>query len=247
MKPLILITVGRQNPATPRGEVQFVTAGCDLDYALATARAGGAPLLFPPLDDAEAIASAVAAVDGVMLTGGGDMVSLAYGEEPHVASKLQDPTRDAMELAVTHGALERGLPILGVCRGAQVLNVALGGTLIQDIPSQVPSGIKHFSEGMETVLLHTITIEPGSLLAQLFGTGKTAINTWHHQAVKELGRGLRVSARSPDGVIEAIEADDGRPILGVQFHPEECAARYPLFQTLFDWLVREAQTRQRER
>jgi gamma-glutamyl-gamma-aminobutyrate hydrolase PuuD len=240
MKPLILVTTGRQNPATPRGEVQFVTTGCDLDYATATVRAGGAPLLFPCVEDAEAIAAAVAAVDGVMLTGGGDVVSLEYGEEPHPASKLQDPTRDAMELAVTRHALERGVPILGICRGAQVLNVALGGTLIQDIASEVPGAIKHFSEGLETVLLHTVTIEPDSLLARIWATTKAPINTWHHQAVKDLGRGLRVNCRAADGVIEGIEAADGRPILGVQFHPEECAARYPLFQALFDWLVGEA-------
>jgi putative glutamine amidotransferase len=243
MKPLILVTAGRQNPATPRGEVQFVTTGCDLDYATATTRAGGAPLLFPCVEEPEAVAAAVAAVDGVMLTGGGDVVSLAYGEEPHAASKLQDPTRDAMELEVTHRALDRGLPILAICRGAQVLNVALGGTLIQDIPSQVPGAIKHYSEGMETVLLHTIAIEPDSLLARVMGTTRTAINSWHHQSVKDLGRGLRVNCRARDGVIEGIEAADGRPVLGVQFHPEECTARYPVFQTLFDWLVREAAAR----
>jgi putative glutamine amidotransferase len=242
-RPLILITVGRQNPATPRGEVQCVTTGCDLDYVESVARAGGAPVLFPCLADREAVAAAVAAADGVLLTGGGDVVSLHYGEEPHAASKLQDPTRDEMELEVTRQALAAERPILGVCRGAQVLNVALGGTLVQDVLSQVPGALKHYSEGLETVLLHSVEIEPETLLARIFAATSAAVNTWHHQAVKDLGQGLRVNCRAPDGVIEGIEAADGRPILGVQFHPEECAERHPPFQALFDWLVREAGAR----
>jgi putative glutamine amidotransferase len=180
-----------------------------------------------------------------MLTGGGDVGSLFYGEEPHVASKLQDPVRDEMELEATQLALKRGLPILGICRGVQLLNVALGGTLVQDVPSQVPNALKHYSEGMDVILLHTIEIEAGTLLAHIFGTTSMAVNSYHHQAVKDVGRGLRVNSRARDGVIEGIEAADGRPILGVQFHPEECTAQYPQFRALFDWLVREAGERER--
>src|SRR5437870_4504167 len=117
MKPIILITAGKQNPATPRGEVQVVTAGCDGDDIQSVVRAGGAPVILPCVADTEAIRAVVQAADGVLLTGGGDVISLAYGEEPHPTSKLQDPVRDAMEFEVTRQALERELPILGVCRG----------------------------------------------------------------------------------------------------------------------------------
>jgi gamma-glutamyl-gamma-aminobutyrate hydrolase PuuD len=245
MKPIILVTAGKQNPATPRGEVQVVTAGCDVDYIQSVVRAGGAPVILPCVADPEAVRAVVQAVDGVLLTGGGDIVSLAYGEEPHPTSKLQDPARDAMEFEVTRRALERELPVLGVCRGVQVLNVAQGGTLIQDVPSQVPGAVKHYSEGLDTVLLHTVEIEADTLLARVLGTTSMAVNSWHHQAVREAGQGLRVNSRARDGVIEGLEAADGRPILGVQFHPEECTATYPQFQALFDWLVREAAGRAR--
>jgi gamma-glutamyl-gamma-aminobutyrate hydrolase PuuD len=243
MKPIILVTAGKQNPVTPRGEVQVITSGCDVDYIQSVVRAGGAPVILPCMADREAIGAAVAVADGVLLTGGGDIISLAYGEEPHLASKLRDPTRDEMELEVTRRALERELPVLGICRGVQVLNVALGGTLIQDVPSQVAGAVQHYSAGLDTVLLHTVAIEEDSLLARVMGTTSTAVNSWHHQAVKEVGRGLRVNCRARDGVIEGLESVDGRSILGVQFHPEECTAAYPQFRTLFDWLVHEAGVR----
>jgi putative glutamine amidotransferase len=240
LKPIILTTVGRQPQATPEGELQLVKTGCDINYVEAIVRAGGAPVILPCVEDNEAIHAIMRMVDGVMLTGGGDVVSLAYEEEPHIKSKDQDPRRDEAEFEVARVALEMGLPILGICRGMQVLNVVLGGTLVQDIPSQVPDAVKHYSEGTHTVLLHNIDIEADSLLAQILDTDSMAINTWHHQAVKELGRGLRVNCRARDGVIEGVEAEDGRPILGVQWHPEEAAATYPRFQTFFDWIVREA-------
>lgn len=239
-KPIILITAGRQNQATPQGETQSVYTGVDTDYTEAVARAGGAPVLMPCIMDKEAIAAILARVDGVMLTGGGDVVSLSYGEEPHDLSRYQDPVRDAMEFEVARLALEQELPLLAICRGAQLLNVAQGGTLIQDIPSAVPDAVKHYSQGSHTVLLHTIEIEPDSLLAKIMGQTSMAINSWHHQAIKDLGRNLRVNCRARDGVIEGVEAADGKPILGVQFHPEEAAAAYPQFQVCFDWLIREA-------
>src|SRR5205807_6934472 len=151
----------------------------------------------------------------------------------------QDAVRDEMEFEVTRLAMERGLPVLGICRGVQLLNVALGGTLVQDVPSQVRGVVKHYSQGLDTVLLHTVDIEEDSLLARLFPTPSMAVNSYHHQAVNDLGRGMRTNCRARDGVIEGIEAADGRPILGVQFHPEELTEKYPRFQALFDWLVEQ--------
>jgi putative glutamine amidotransferase len=242
-KPLIAITVGKQNPRTPTGEVQAVTTGCNVNYVNAVVRAGGAPVLLPRIADADAIRTVVESADGLLLTGGGDVVSLAYGEEPHLTSKYQDPVRDEMELEATRAALDAELPILGVCRGLQLLNVARGGTLIQDIPSQVENAVKHYGEGLDPVLLHTIDIEPDSLLACVARATTMAVNSYHHQAAKDLGAGLRVNCRARDGVVEGLESSDGRPILALQFHPEEHAGIHPAYQTFFDWLIEEASSR----
>jgi len=239
-KPIIGITTGRRNPWTPRTERQNVLMGCALAYPECVERAGGAPVLLPRTEDADVVASVMDGVDGLLLSGGGDIVSLAYGEEPHPESLYQDPIRDSMEFEAVGIAVEMGIPILGICRGIQTLNVALGGTLVQDVPSAVPDAILHNVKARETVLVHTIDIEEGTLLARVLGTTRTAVNSWHHQAVGSVAEGMRVNCRTRDGVIEGIEAADGRPILAVQCHPEDCAEKYPLFEKLFDWLVTEA-------
>ncbi len=197
-------------------------------------------MLLPRSGDEAVMAAAMARVDGLLLTGGGDVVSLAYGEEPDPKSFGQDPLRDAAEFAAIRIALERGLPVLGICRGIQSLNVALGGTLVQDVLSQVDGVVQHYTRAIETVVIHTIDVEPDTLLARVLGVTSVAANSWHHQAVKDLGEGLRVNCRARDGVIEGIEAADGRPVLAVQCHPENIAERWPVFQRLFDWLVAEA-------
>jgi putative glutamine amidotransferase len=234
------ITTGRRNNRPLRNEIQTATMGCDIRYPQAILRSGGAPILLPRADDGAVVAAVMDRVDALLLTGGGDVVSLAYGEEPHPKSYYQDPVRDRMEFEAVCIARERGMPILAICRGIQSLNVALGGTLIQDVPSQVEEPVLHYSHAAETVLIHTIDIEEGSLLARVLGTTSTAVSSWHHQAVKGVGEGLRVSARARDGVIEGLEADDGGPVLAVQCHPEDSAETYPLFQKLFDWVVEEA-------
>lgn len=245
-KPLILITAGRLNRPAAIQEVQDVWTGCDTDYVDSVTRAGGAPLLLPRIGDAEAVISAVDAVAGLLLTGGGDVCALAYGEEPHPSLTLQDPVRDEMELVAARRALERGIPILGICRGLQLLNVAAGGTLVQDIKTQVPGVLQHYTHSLSPIFGHSIDIEPGSLLARVLGTTRTAVNSYHHQAAKDVGHGLRVTARAADGVVEGMESSDGRPILCVQFHPEESTRDYTTFRPLFNWLVEEA-LRPRER
>jgi gamma-glutamyl-gamma-aminobutyrate hydrolase PuuD len=239
-KPIILVTAGRKNESAGDSKPQMIWSGCDIDYVQCVARSGGVPLLVPCITDEAAILGALDIADGLLLTGGGDVLSLNYGEEPHIASKFQDPTRDVLETALTKAAIERGIPILGICRGLQLLNVALGGTLIQDIPSQVEGACKHYGDGLEVALLHSIEIEPNSLLARVLGHEKMAVNSYHHQAAKDVAPGLKINSRAKDGVIEGMESTDGKPILSVQFHPEEIAAAYPQFQPLFDWLVQEA-------
>lgn len=239
-KPLIAITVGRRNEKAAQTQMQAVIAGCNMDYVRGVMRAGGAPILVPSVDDTAALEAILAVAHGVLLTGGGDVLSLAYGEEPHPRSGYQDPDRDAMELMVARRAIERGIPVLGVCRGIQVLNVALGGTLIQDIPSQVPGALLHYAKPLDPSPVHTVEIEPESLLKRLVDGNTLAVNSYHHQAIKDLARGLRVNCRARDGVIEGVEAADDRPILAVQFHPEELADRNPQMQVFFDWLIRSA-------
>jgi gamma-glutamyl-gamma-aminobutyrate hydrolase PuuD len=239
-KPIVGITTRRYNPATPAGAIQRPVMGCGMDYPRSVLRSGGAPVLLPRTDDEEAIAAVMEAVDALLLSGGGDPVSLTYGAEPHPKTTCQDPIRDRMEFQAVAIARRRALPILAICRGIQALNVAFGGALIQDIPSEVPGAVQHYTHERETVLSHTVDIEPGSLLAKVLGVTTTAVNSYHHQAVKDVGEHLIVNCRARDGVIEGLESAEGAPILAVQCHPEICCAEYPLFQELFDWLVAEA-------
>ncbi|HEX9997015.1 MAG TPA: gamma-glutamyl-gamma-aminobutyrate hydrolase family protein [Abditibacterium sp.] len=241
-KPLILLSAGRTMIASRSDDAQAVKMGCDADYINAIVRAGGAPLLLPPHGDKEATRAAVSVADALLLSGGGDIHSLCYGHEPHPKSYDQDPARDATEFLALEFALKRGLPVLGICRGIELINVAMGGTLIQHISSG-ENAVKHDSKGFAGLLLHTISIETDSLLFQILGANEIAVNSFHHQATGEVGAGLRVTARAKDGIIEALESSDGRPILGVQFHPEECAPFHPNFDKLFKWLVKKSRER----
>jgi gamma-glutamyl-gamma-aminobutyrate hydrolase PuuD len=240
IRPLIGIIAGHQLMESKRQHVQDRYVGCNRPYVDCTLAAGGAPLVLPPANEREAVRAMVAAADGLMFTGGGDASALLFGAEPHPAIRLLDPMRDATEVEATRHALALGMPILAICRGIQLLNIALGGDLIQDIPSQVKGHVRHWSSDLDQVLSHSIAVEKGSLLASLIGDGKVAVNSDHHQAVGRVAKGFRVTARAADGVIEAIEPEDGRPVLAVQFHPERIAGPYPRFMPLFEWLVEAA-------
>ena len=244
-RPIIVITTSKQVNPSKQSELQAVGTGCNIHYVEAISRGGGVPLLLPRMRDTDAVRYAIDAADGVLLTGGGDVTSQEYEEEPHPAAAYQDPVRDALEREVIRVALEKDLPILGICRGVQMLNVARGGTLVQDIPSQVKGAVRHFSQAIEPLLLHKVDVEEGTLLAGVLGGGAQGVNSYHHQAVKEVGAGLRVNCRARDGVIEGLESSDGKPILAVQFHPEEMAATYAPFQALFNWLIGAAGQRSR--
>ena len=193
-------------------------------YTDALAAAGLVPVVLPPIDAAVAAAS-LTDIAGLVLTGGEDVDPARFGEDAHPANGEPHGRRDAYELALAREAHERRIPTLAICRGLQVMNVALGGTLIQDIPSQYSRDIAHDPAGRRADRVHRVTIEAESNLARIVGSTSVFTNSSHHQAAHRLGRGLRVTARSDDGIVEAIEPTDGAWwMVGVQWHPEELTA-----------------------
>lgn len=210
-------------------------------YVEAVLAAGGAPLLLPCVDAPEAIREALAVVRGLLITGGPDVDPAHFGQQPRRELGGVSPERDALDRAVVQYALERPeLPVLGICRGIQALNVFAGGSLTQDIPAQVPGAIKHSQEAPGWHGTHVITIAGDSQLAATVGPEPLAVNSYHHQAVAVLASGFRAVAHSADGVVEAIEREGARFCLGVQFHPEIMSEREERAARLFRRLVAEA-------
>ncbi len=195
------------------------------DYRQSVLHVGGEVRV---IDSAMRAEDALAGVDGLLLTGGGDIDPIQYGEAPHATYSAAEPGRDAFELLLVSLARQQGLPIFAICRGIQVLNVACGGTLVQDIPSQVPGALSHRLEvppHQPMELAHEIWIDKDSLLSTIMrerlGDADTCdVNSRHHQAVRQVAPGFVISATAPDGVVEAIEDPKARFCLGVQWHPE---------------------------
>ena len=202
-------------------------------YYLSVVEAGGTPLLIPPVADRDVIASTLEHIDGLLLTGGADINPLWTGEEPVAELSNINSTRDLPELLATRLAYNRQIPILGICRGIQTLAVALDGKVRQHVASE----IKHSQDAPREELTHSVTIGDGTTLRGIFGgAGRMFVNSIHHQAVAAPGRRFRVSARAADGVIEAIESNEYKPVIGVQWHPEWLPEGAPLFK----WLIGEA-------
>ena len=194
-------------------------------YVNAVQQAGGIPVLLPPQLDAAALGALWPGLDGLVLTGGDDVDPARFGEPRHPATADVSPARDALEIELTHRALAERRPLLAICRGLQVLNVALGGTLHQDIPSDLPSPLDHSQKALQQTRrdqpVHHVKVQEGSRLARILGALELDVNSFHHQALKVLGRGLAPVAWSPDGIVEGAELDAGdRFVVGVQWHPE---------------------------
>jgi putative glutamine amidotransferase len=230
-RPLIGITIGY----SPDDREIFQLRD---DYVRSVETAGGLPLVLAPgrPEDASLLLDRL---DGLLLTGGADVGPHIYGAKQHPTVVRVLPERDAFELALVHEALARDLPLLAICRGHQVLNVATGGTLVQDIPSELESTVDHDPEGERWHRAHGVRVLPGTRLRAILERDEVAVNSFHHQAVKDVGQGLVVSARATgDGVIEALERPDSRFVLGVQWHPEAFWDKGGPFQPLFEALVR---------
>ncbi|MDI3269344.1 MAG: gamma-glutamyl-gamma-aminobutyrate hydrolase family protein, partial [Bacillota bacterium] len=221
MRPLIGMTLGTaEDEKKGRLDRQYH------DYGEAVAEAGGAPFWIPPLADKEALDTLLLVMDGLLLTGGGDLEAWRFGEDPHPALSGVQPWRDEAELYLYRRAREMNLPILGICRGCQLINVAQGGSLVQDIPSQLPGSLAHQQSLPADQASHGIRVEERSRLGHILGLEEVEVNSFHHQAVGRLGEGLRLAASSAgDGVVEGIEGTAGPFLLGVQWHPERMEKR----------------------
>jgi putative glutamine amidotransferase len=210
-------------------------------YVWAVERAGGVPILLPVTRERDVISRYLGVVDGLLLSGGADLDPACYGAEPHPCLGEVDADRDATELPLIADALVQDVPIFAICRGIQALNVALGGTLYQDLHSERPSEIVHTQKDLGLArdrFSHSIHVEPGSRLHAIVDTEEMLCNSFHHQAIQELGAGLVVTATAPDGVIEAVESPAHRYVLAVQFHPEETAPHDPRSHALFESFIR---------
>jgi putative glutamine amidotransferase len=211
-------------------------------YLRAVQEAGGIPVLLPPHLDGAALEALWPRLDGVLLTGGGDVDPARFGEAPHPKTAEVSEARDRLEIDVTERAVRAGRPLLAICRGIQVLNVALGGSLHQDIASDTGGAIVHAQTAPRDQPTHPVKVMgEGTRLGATLGAPEVEVNSMHHQAIKRLGRGLREVAWAPDGIIEGIEGvDDGPLVLGVQWHPEELVARDAAARNLFRALIASA-------
>ena len=238
-RPLILIT-----PCTERRGVEFSDSSLSLSdrYPRAIVAAGGIPWVLPCLPSGNMAAEAVRRCDGMMLTGGDDVQLKLYAN--HLPPKLKralspaEPARDLAELLLIREIFRQRKPLLAICRGQQILNVALGGTLIADIPTQVPGALNHSRLDRKDKIVHKVALTPGSILNKITGKQTLGVNSSHHQAVGRLAGALCVTAVSPDGVGEALElagpAARWLPwLVAVQFHPERLFEKHDVFLELF--------------
>jgi putative glutamine amidotransferase len=212
------------------------------DYLESVRRAGGEPV--EVVVGSEKPDQIVSRIDALLLTGGGDVDPKLYGETRHGTFEAAETGRDDFEIALARAAVTRGIPLLAICRGMQVLNVAMGGTLIQDIPTQVPGAVEHSVPQPRHHIAHEVWVAKGSQLATLLADhmedGETChVNSRHHQSVKQAAKGFDITATSPDGVVEAMEKPDAKFCVAVQWHPENFW-RTGEFRELFEGLVQAA-------
>ena len=228
--------IGISGTHTSSGATQIGSA-----YIESVLRVGGVPIVLPINDNPNVLKAMVASIDALIMTGGEDVDPLKYYNEAPVPGQGEiDPERDAFDIALIKLAIERGIPLLGICRGHQIINVACGGTLYQDLPSQYGSSnlLKHRQQAPSWYGTHQVEIEPNSILAKILGKTSFVSNTFHHQAVKDVAPGFIVTGRTGDGVVEAMEMKENPRVYTVQFHPEGPTAHgLDDFLPIFTYLV----------
>lgn len=210
-------------------------------YVNAIINAGGSPVLIPLTSDKKVLDEVLSEIDGLVLTGGGDIYAPLFGEDLHPSVKTYDLERDDYDIYLLKEAFRKQIPILGICRGHQVLNVALGGDIIQDIPSQIPdSKINHDQTEEKNITTHTVSVNSKSRLYQIVNETELWVNSIHHQSVNRMATPLDAVAFSEDGVVEAVESNEGKAILGVQWHPEHLVETNKAAQDTFRFITAEA-------
>lgn len=208
------------------------------NYLTAVEKVGGMPLLLPVYMEKERVEKILDIISGLIISGGGDLDPSFYNEEPDIHLGPINPERNSYEVMITQLSLERDLPILGICGGMQTINVVCGGSLFQDIYSQIPNVISHRQRAPRWCAYHSVNIDSSSKLYQIFKAEQIKVNSRHHQAVKTLGKNLKISATSQDNVIEAIESTVHKFVIGVQWHPEDMYERDVFAKSLFQAFVK---------
>ncbi len=221
-------------------------------YVSTLSDAGAVPFIIPLLDNMMTLRAIYDELDGVFLCGGVDMDPSSYGEPRHYLCGATDSDRDATEMQLVRWAIQEKKPVFGVCRGVQVINVACGGTLLQDLASEVPNSRKHDYFPMQgrferNLLTHSISVDEASHLGRLLGVRSIKVNSMHHQAIDRVGNGLVATAWADDGIVEALESTNHHYMLGVQWHPEELATTDPRMRRLFRQFIRESSRFRAER
>lgn len=235
MKPRIGITTFLEN----RGRKTY--SSVSYNYINSVLLAGGIPVPIPIIEDKNNLKQYADIIDGIIFTGGEDVTPFYYNENPTQHINFTSPERDEQEVELLQEVLRKNIPVLGICRGIQIINVAFGGTLYQDINSQVVGSLGHSpSELPVHNLYHNINIQQDSRLYDIFGVENLKVNSFHHQSVKDLGKGLKICALSADGIIEAVESTEEDFLMAVQFHPEDLTVKHPHFLKLFKTLIKEA-------
>lgn len=248
MTPLIAITGSRYRRDTKLPGIPLQAVSLSDDYAQGIEHAGGLPLVIPFLESKSALEAMATRVDGVLLSGGEDIDPLLYGDEPQMGLGEITPERDELEIELVRLMRQQRKPVLGICRGMQLMNVAFGGTLYQDLPREWKGKIQHAQRRARNHVSHSVTVAPESRMSSLLFTDPSElleirVNSFHHQAVKQIAPGFVPTAWDGEGLIEAMEAGTDEFLLAVQWHPENLWRSYPIFLRLFQGLV-EAATQQ---
>jgi putative glutamine amidotransferase len=240
MRPLI----GIPSRALIRGETGRPIYANNRAYVHAVESADGLPVLIPMIDDRNLLTALLSRLDGLLLPGGIDLHPSRYGEEVHPLTEEADHELDEFEITLASWAFQQDIPVLGVCRGMQLINIVLGGSLYQDIDDQYPDSIGHTHRNLpRTHLAHHINIEPDSRMETILGTREVKVNSLHHQAVNDPGKGVRITGRAPDGIPELLEVIGYRFVMAAQSHPEEIYSIEPAFARLFSAFVQASSSR----